>query len=358
MSGNGVLVSIIIVNYNYARYVRDAILSAVGQSYGELDIVIVDDGSTDGSREIIEEFRDRARLVLQRNQGPTAAYNAGYAASRGELIMFLDADDILRPSAVEEVAAAWRPCVAKVQFSLEIIDAAGRSNGAIEPVYPQRYTAARVRREFADTNTYIWPPTSGNAFSRRFLEQVMPMSSERFRFVDGALSTVAPLFGDVHTVAKPLGFYRIHGNNLWALQGFSLARIRGYVAQRRCEIDYLHGLAAQRGHAVAARDPLDHSLTFLGYRLILAKLDRDPAARAVGPLRLCLRAWRCLSVADRPATPAAAELLWFVLVGLSFGGITRRLIEWRFDRSVRPAWVGHLVNRARARTRQAAQGPG
>jgi hypothetical protein len=349
MSRRRVLVSVVIVNYNYARFLRDAILSVLGQTYSELEMVIVDDGSTDGSREIIELFRNRATVILQENHGPMSAYNAGYAASRGDLVIFLDADDMLRPGAVEEVAAAWQPAAAKVQFSLEITDAAGRSSGAIEPVYPQDYTAEKLRREFADTNSYTWPPTSGNAYSRRFLKQLMPLSQERFRCLDSVLNIVAPLFGDVYTLPKALGCYRIHGDNMWALHGFSQPRIRNFLTLRLCEIDYLRRVAAQRGVALSASNPLDHCMTMLRYRLVVAKLDHDRSVSGGRPLRLCLRAARCLSLTNASAAWRASELLWFVSVSLSFGGVARWLIEWRFDRSTRPLWINRLIDRSRSR---------
>jgi glycosyltransferase involved in cell wall biosynthesis len=340
-------VSIVIISYNYARFLREAIHSALGQTYRDLEIIIVDDGSSDGSRRIIEEFRDRAAVIFQANRGETSAVNAGFAASGGDIVMFLDSDDMLRPTAVEEAATAWRPGLAKVQFGLEIIDAEGRSTGAIEPVYPLDYTPEKVRREFMATNTYSWPPTSGNAFSRAFLSQVMPLSTEEFPFApDGALNTIAPLFGEIATLAKPLGVYRIHGNNMWAPYSFAPAKFEHYLEQRQREVSYLRGLAGQRGIALSASDPLNHSLPFLRYRLAAAKLNRRRTRPGVpGTLGICLLAARYLSGLDLSRRQRAAELLWFVLVGLSFGRLARHLIELRFVSSSRPPWVRRVLDR-------------
>lgn len=349
MSARTPLISIVVVNYNYERYLREAILSALGQTYDRVEAIIVDDGSTDGSRSIIEEYRDRATVLLQDNQGPNTAYFAGYTLARGDVIMFLDADDALRPDAAAKVAAAWRPALAKVQFSLEIIDGSGRRSGSMEPVYPRGYTQESVRREFSATSTYTWPPTSGNGFSRHFLEQVMPIPRQRFRFIDGVLNTIAPLFGDIHTLAEPLGQYRVHGNNLWALQRFSEARIRAYLAQRRDEFAYLGEIAARRGIALAPGDPLDRSLTFLRYQLVTAKLGEPPAG-ALTLLRLCLRGARRAELAELSATRRASELIWFVLVSLAFRSAARRLIEWRFDGATRPLWIREIARRLRSPT--------
>src|ERR1700719_288784 len=87
------LVSIIIPNYNYARYLRIAIDSALAQTYAPVEVIVVDDGSTDNSREVIESYGDRITPIIKTNGGHGSALNAGYAASRGEIVIFLDADD-------------------------------------------------------------------------------------------------------------------------------------------------------------------------------------------------------------------------------------------------------------------------
>src|SRR6188474_3407037 len=98
------LVSVIIDNYNYGRFLREAIDSALGQTYPRVE-VIVDDGSTDDSRAVIAAYGDRVVPVLKENGGQASAFNAGFAASRGELICFLDSDDAFKP---EKVAAVVR----------------------------------------------------------------------------------------------------------------------------------------------------------------------------------------------------------------------------------------------------------
>src|SRR5215213_900396 len=91
------LVSVIIDNYNYGRFLREAIDSALGQTYPRVEVIVVDDGSTDDSRAVIAAYGDRVVPVLKENGGQASAFNAGFAASRGELICFLDADDTFMP---------------------------------------------------------------------------------------------------------------------------------------------------------------------------------------------------------------------------------------------------------------------
>lgn len=87
-------VSIIIPSYNHARYIGDAIQSVLKQKYRDFEIIVVDDGSTDRTRQVVEQFGDAVRYIWQENRGLSAARNTGIRAARGELIGLLDADDI------------------------------------------------------------------------------------------------------------------------------------------------------------------------------------------------------------------------------------------------------------------------
>ena len=97
------LVSIVINNYNYARFLRAAIDSALSQSYASIEVLVVDDGSTDQSRAIIDSYGDRIRPVLKKNGGQASALNTGFAQCQGGIVIFLDADDILLPHATQRV---------------------------------------------------------------------------------------------------------------------------------------------------------------------------------------------------------------------------------------------------------------
>jgi len=95
------MISVIIPNYNGAKFLREAIDSALDQQGVELEVIVVDDGSTDTSRDVIESYGDRIRPIFQDNQGAPAARNAGLAIARGESVLFLDSDDLLYPDALQ-----------------------------------------------------------------------------------------------------------------------------------------------------------------------------------------------------------------------------------------------------------------
>jgi glycosyltransferase involved in cell wall biosynthesis len=95
------LVSVVIPTFNYRQFVTEAVDSALGQTYPNCEIIVVDDGSTDGSAEALTRYKDRIRYIYQKNQGLSAARNTGIVAARGRWIALLDSDDLWHPQKLE-----------------------------------------------------------------------------------------------------------------------------------------------------------------------------------------------------------------------------------------------------------------
>jgi glycosyltransferase involved in cell wall biosynthesis len=210
--------SIIINNYNYGQYLSEAIDSALNQSYADVEVIVVDDGSTDDSRTVIESFGNKIIPVFKANGGQASCFNMGFARSRGEIIFFLDADDFYRRSLVEEVMQRWQPGIAKLHWKLMKINTYGRPLTQMLP--DDELIEGELRDQLIEGGPSQCggpphsPPTSGNAWSRHFLEQVLPMPEEPFRQgADNYLFVLAPLFGAIGKIDAPLGFYRVHGKN-------------------------------------------------------------------------------------------------------------------------------------------------
>jgi glycosyltransferase involved in cell wall biosynthesis len=122
-------ISVIIPAYNYGRFLRDAVDSALAQTCPAFEVIVVDDGSTDDTPQILAGYGDRIVVIRQENLGTSAARNAGIAAARGEYVSFLDADDIWRPRKLECDAArfALDPTLGMVHCGAETFDNAGRT---------------------------------------------------------------------------------------------------------------------------------------------------------------------------------------------------------------------------------------
>jgi glycosyltransferase involved in cell wall biosynthesis len=219
------LISIVITNYNYEAFLPHAIDSAVGQSLRAVEVIVVDDASTDGSRRVIAAYGDRVNaLFLPCNGGNGAAFAAGLSASRGRIVLFLDSDDALYPNAAEEVAAAWSDGTAKVQFYLDVVDAGGRALGFRIPNIP---FVDDVEAMLFHYGYYPSAPTSGNAYARRVLENILPVRPGTWRMgIDGLLNAMAALQGRVVSLDRSLGIYRHHSRNHSEASGVTLAKIR------------------------------------------------------------------------------------------------------------------------------------
>jgi len=98
-------VDIVVTNHNYGRFLPEAIESACAQTHPEVAVVVVDDGSSDDSREVLRRYEDQVQVVLKEQGGQASALNAGLERCRGEVLLVLDADDVLRPQAAERVAS-------------------------------------------------------------------------------------------------------------------------------------------------------------------------------------------------------------------------------------------------------------
>jgi glycosyltransferase involved in cell wall biosynthesis len=219
------LCSVIITNYNYAQYLSAAIESALDQTYAKVETIVVDDGSTDNSVDVIERYRERVRLVRKANGGQASAMNRGFAASSGDVVFFLDADDMLLQDTVERVVATWRPEVAKLHFRLQKVLPDGTpADGAFLPPYG-RLPSGDLNAMVRQFGFYPSPPTSGNAFARWYLTRILPMPEDEHRtFADTMLIGPAPLLGEIAAVDGIGGFYRMHGTNVSSL---SLEKLTG-----------------------------------------------------------------------------------------------------------------------------------
>ncbi|MEO5903552.1 MAG: glycosyltransferase family A protein [Gemmatimonadaceae bacterium] len=208
------LASIVVNNYNYGRFVAEAIDSALAQTYTPLEVIVVDDGSTDESRDVIASYGDRIFPLLKENGGQASAFNAGFAACRGEVVVFLDADDVLLPTAIEQAMKQFTPGVAKVHWPLWRAGEDLEASGQIIPAEPLPHGDLREFTLRQGPATSLSPPTSGNAWARNFLEIALPMPEPEHRIgADGYLYGTAPAFGTIASLTTPQGFYRIHPRN-------------------------------------------------------------------------------------------------------------------------------------------------
>ncbi|MCC6591321.1 MAG: glycosyltransferase [Bryobacterales bacterium] len=273
-------VSIIVSSYNYERYVAASIESALTQTHRDIEVVVVDDGSTDRSMDIIRQYQGRVTIVTKKNGGQASAFNLAYKHCTGDLVFFLDSDDLLFPEAVAKCVAAWMPGCSKVHFPLEIILDDSTRTGALVP--RAALPAGEVLPELLREGMYVSPPNSGNAFSRGFLDKVMPIPEAEWAYgPDGYLVFLAPFYGSIAAVQQPLGLYRRHiqsVTNITAAGTVEMVKKLNHMVQSFVELrKQLEHFAARHGRSLGANAVFTHWLC-LKVRLALARVapELDP----------------------------------------------------------------------------------
>ncbi len=227
------LVSIIINNYNYGCFISEAIDTALSQTYPYIEVIVVDDGSTDHSHKIINNYKDKIISVLKENGGQASAFNAGFAASKGDIICFLDADDIALPEKVAEVVNVFRehPDINWCFHSLRIIDIktdsvlkrVHRDNAYVPKTEEQKQENLSQKCDFRlsmlkkGKAPFVAPASSGLCFTNSFINQIFPLPVYKVHktSADRCLTFTAIALSKGFFLDKELTIQRIHGNNAY-----------------------------------------------------------------------------------------------------------------------------------------------
>lgn len=239
--------SILIVNYNYGRYLSSAIDSALGQTWPNVQVVVVDDGSTDESPLVMQTYGNQIQTIYKENGGQASGTNAAFPILTGEAVIFLDADDLLEPDAIEKTLGFFEdPEVIRVYWPFTIIDRTGTPTGEIRY---RRLRSGNFRRRALKIGpaSHFTSAHSGNFWRKSFLDEVFPVHETDFRnIVDAYLFTFAPFFGSFHATEEPLTRYRVHGAS--ASSEFTAVRRRAMWDVRA---RHLHTWLTARGETVS-----------------------------------------------------------------------------------------------------------
>ena len=220
------LVTVVICNYNYRQYLQDAIHSALTQTYQPLELIVVDDGSTDGSWELLQSQPSCIRCLRIPHSGQLAAYWAGIEASRGSIICFLDSDDVYRPTKVETIVSAFirMPAAEWVCHTLEFTDANLMPFGLLAANFRQSGPSPNSPHHYLER--LITLSTSGLAMRRttaytvfhRLRAQLQPLSNSvpfgglQYHADACIAAVIAALNIKGYRVFECLTYYRRHGD--------------------------------------------------------------------------------------------------------------------------------------------------
>ena len=212
------LVSVLIANYNYARYIGEALESVLCQTYPHFEVIVCDDGSTDNSCEVIEAYLEkdpRLKLVRKQNGGVATALNAAYRESNGQIVCLLDADDVWMPNKLQKAIEAFKsdPKCGFVIHNVIQIDGHGK---LIKPTPMYRRLASGWMAPFALENggfVHNIPPASAISVRREVANLLFPLNEAFVRNADSLIFRLAPFVTVIESVPEVLSMFRLHGAN-------------------------------------------------------------------------------------------------------------------------------------------------
>jgi len=197
------VVSIVVPSYNHERHLRAAIDSILAQDYPNLELIVIDDGSTDGSPEILESYGSRFHWELQANQGQVATLNRGWLMSKGEIIGYLSADDLLLPGAVTAAVRCLQenPDAVLAYCDFNLID-------------PASAVVRRVRAPDFDYHRMVaeieCPPGPGAFFRRSAFDKAGTWNPRFRQMLDYEYWLRLGMHGRFVRIPQVLAAYRVH----------------------------------------------------------------------------------------------------------------------------------------------------
>jgi glycosyltransferase involved in cell wall biosynthesis len=223
------LVTAVIDTYNHERYIEQALVSVLeqGLSPQELEVVVVDDGSTDKTPSIIQKFAPRLKHIRKKNGGQASAFNAGFAESRGQIIAPLDGDDWWAKGKLAVVidALEGNPEVSGVSHSYYKFHEASEHFELVGPQAPTLLNLSTPDAARLASRDWVFLATGALTVRRDLMERVIPIP-EKLVFLADACINVASLAGGTLVLPQPLSYYRVHSDNRFAVDAADVAKMR------------------------------------------------------------------------------------------------------------------------------------
>ena len=251
-------VSVLIDTYNHERFIEQAIVSVLEQDFpaSDREIIVVDDGSTDRTAEIVRKFEPRVRLLCKVNGGQASAFNVGIPECKGEIVAFLDGDDWWVPAKLGRVADVFgaAPEVGMVGHGTVTVFGDGSQHTEVLKE-GHRFSLRsvegallfRVRKSFLGTRSTV---------RASVLRTLLPVPEAIRIEADEFVFTMAAALGEVEILPEALFYYRLHSGNFYSQQGFNENSVR----RKQQSIAELAGNLAQRMRGIGVSEEVIHTV--------------------------------------------------------------------------------------------------
>lgn len=221
-------VSVLIDTYNHERYIEQAILSVLEQDFprDDREIIVVDDGSTDRTSEIVRKFEPHVRCIHKQNGGQGSAFNAGIPECRGEVVAFLDGDDWWAKRKLSRVVPvlATSPEVGMVGHgTVKMLPDGGEFTEVLKEGYRFSMRSVEGARMFRRRKCFLGTRMTVRT---KILQSILPVPEIIRIEADEFLFTMAAALGEVEILPEALFFYRLHAGNFYSQHGFDVEMVR------------------------------------------------------------------------------------------------------------------------------------
>jgi glycosyltransferase involved in cell wall biosynthesis len=244
-------VSVLIDTYNHERFIEQAIVSVLEQdvSAADMEVIVVDDGSTDGTLAIVRKFIPRVRYLRKPNGGQASAFNAGIPETQGEIVAFLDGDDWWTKGKLSVVLGQLekRPDIGAVGHGRYEVYSDSKPHCVVMPEreYEVCLRSVTETRLFSQLRGFLG--TSRLTVRKALLDQILPVPEELVVEADEYIFTLAPAIAPALVLKQPLFYYRLHENNLFMIQSADPAKQRCKQASLAALVSTLPGALAKLG---------------------------------------------------------------------------------------------------------------
>jgi glycosyltransferase involved in cell wall biosynthesis len=251
-------VTVIVDTFNHARFIEQALTSVLAQGFSEaeLEILVVDDGSTDLTVELIEKFGRRVQILRKENGGQASAFNTAIPLAKGEIVAFLDGDDWWAKNKLSRVVDVFdnHADIGVVGHGFYEIDEITRKSIAVLPD-ASRHLALRTLKdgiEFRNAMSFLG--TSRLSIRRSVLRAIGVIPNTLVVEADEFISTMAVVTSGAWLIQEPLTYYRLHAGNLYQFQDSDTVKVQrkmsvllelGAALRRDLSRDHLSDLAIE-----------------------------------------------------------------------------------------------------------------
>lgn len=274
------VVTVLIDTYNHERFIEEAIASVLEQDFSarETEIIVIDDGSTDRTPEIVHKFEPRIRLIRKPNGGQASAFNLGIPEAQGEFIAFLDGDDWWSRNKLGVVVETFsdNPRSGTVGHGIVEFDSESRSSRALSPGTTGYFDFASDGGAQTFRNFMAFLGTSRLSIRKSVLAKVLPIPESLVVEADEYMAAMSVAHGGAVLLAEPLTFYRLHGANLYQFRQGDSIRTRRKLAVSECLAKQLPPRLRAAGISESAIDVVVEPIVVLAARM---KLELDGGSR-------------------------------------------------------------------------------